>query len=184
MRCGPALLGRQSTRRHCLRVWPKSAAFVNLRNLVCKSMAHKSNANARPATAIVFAVLLLPLASEAGSIYLCKAYGGGTFWSQAHCRVHNALIESIVSVPDSLPFDQQVNLAQQQRQPAPAGTTTTVNTVVERSAAESRMSECKNLDARITQLDSMARQPQSGQTQDWIRGERKTARGRQFSLRC
>jgi hypothetical protein len=157
---------------------------VNLRNLVSKSMAHKSNAKARPSTAVVIAFLFLPLVSEAGSIYLCKAYSGGTFWSQAHCRVHNALIESIVSVPESLPFDQQVNLAQQQRQPAPAGTTTTVNTVVERSAAENRMSECKNLDARITQLDSMARQPQSGQTQDWIRGERKTARDRQFSLRC
>jgi hypothetical protein len=152
---------------------------VNLRNLVSKSMAHKSNAKARPSTAVVIAFLFLPLVSEAGSIYLCKAYSGGTFWSQAHCRVHNALIESIVSVPESLPFDQQVNLAQQQRQPAPAGTTTT-----ERSAAENRMSECKNLDARITQLDSMARQPQSGQTQDWIRGERKTARDRQFSLRC
>ena len=147
-------------------------------------MAHKSNAKARPSAAVVFALLLLPLVSEAGSIYLCKAYSGGVFWSQAHCRVHNALIESIVSVPESLPFDQQVNLAQQQRNPTPAGSTTTVNTVAERSAAENRLSECKNLDARITQLDSMARQPQSGQTQDWIRGERKTARDRQFSLRC
>ena len=44
--------------------------------------------------------------------------------------------------------------------------------------------ECTALDLQIKSLDSMARQPQSGQTQDWIRGERAKARDRQFRLRC
>ncbi len=43
---------------------------------------------------------------------------------------------------------------------------------------------CVALEERIKYLDSLARQPQSGQTQDWIRGERKKARDRQFGLRC
>lgn len=44
--------------------------------------------------------------------------------------------------------------------------------------------ECAALDKRIEWLDSMARQPQSGQMQDWIRQERKTARDRQFAIKC
>lgn len=44
--------------------------------------------------------------------------------------------------------------------------------------------ECVALDERVKYLDSLARQPQSGQTQDWIRAERKKARDRQFSIRC
>ena len=44
--------------------------------------------------------------------------------------------------------------------------------------------ECVALEERIKYLDSLARQPQSGQTQDWIRSERKKARDRQFGIRC
>ena len=46
------------------------------------------------------------------TIYLCEAYNGGTFWSSANCHQHRALIDSMVSVPSSLPFDQQVALAE------------------------------------------------------------------------
>lgn len=44
--------------------------------------------------------------------------------------------------------------------------------------------ECSFLEGRIKYLDDLARQPQSGQTQDWIRDQRKTARDRQFAIRC
>lgn len=131
---------------------------------------------------LLLAIALLPFGVHAGTIYLCKAYSGGTFWAQAHCGTHNALIESIVSVPDNMPFKQQVDLAEQQRRPAPVPTT--VDRVVETSPAQDRTAECRSLDARVNYLDSMARQPQSGAMQDWIRSERKIARDRQFSLRC
>ena len=36
----------------------------------------------------------------------------------------------------------------------------------------------------MTHYDAMARQPQSGQMQDWITAERKKVRDKQFSLRC
>jgi hypothetical protein len=131
---------------------------------------------------LIWLIAALPLSGQAGSLYLCKAYSGGTFWSQAHCRVHNALIESIVSVPDSLPFDQQVRLGEQQRQQATAPTVIT-NTVVQPQTVD-RASQCRNLEARVNQLDSMARQPQSAQMQDWIRDQTKTARDQQFHLGC
>lgn len=47
-----------------------------------------------------------------------------------------------------------------------------------------KKAECKALDARIEQLDSMSRQPQGASTQDWIRDERKKARDKQFRLLC
>lgn len=132
---------------------------------------------------LIFSAALLPLWAHSGSIYLCQAYNGGTFWAQAHCNQHSALIERIVSVPDSLPFDQQVKLAEQQRQPT-TSTNTVTNTVIRQSPEQSKLTECRSLDAQITQFDSMARQPQSGQMQDWISGEKKKGRDRQFQLHC
>jgi len=126
---------------------------------------------------------LLALQAHAGSVYLCKAYSGGAFWSSAHCSVHNALIDRIVSVPDTLPFDQQVRLAEQDRASAAAATART-NTVIQDHSAANSQAECKALDAQITQYDAMARQPQSGQMQDWISAQRKKARDRQFQIRC
>ena len=44
--------------------------------------------------------------------------------------------------------------------------------------------ECADLDKRIAHLDAMARQPQSGQMQDWIKEHRKAVRDRQFAIHC
>ena len=48
----------------------------------------------------------------------------------------------------------------------------------------SRQLECKALDEEIKRLDSWARQPHSGQTQDLIRDNRKKVRDRQFEIHC
>ena len=48
----------------------------------------------------------------------------------------------------------------------------------------SNASECKALDEHIKYLDATARQPQSGQMQDWIKDQRKKVRDRQFALHC
>ena len=44
--------------------------------------------------------------------------------------------------------------------------------------------ECQSLETHIQHLDSMSRQPQSGQMMDWIKDERKKARDRQFRIPC
>ena len=83
---------------------------------------------------------------------------------------------------------QQVNIANQQRQSAASTTTNTVTinttTVTNNNSAAGHLAECKALDASITQYDAMARQPQTGQMQDWITGEKKKARDRQFRIHC
>ena len=62
---------------------------------------------------IMIAVALAVAGSaQAATIYLCKAYNGATFWAQAHCSKHNALIDRIEQVAD-VPWDQQVQQAEQ-----------------------------------------------------------------------
>src|SRR6218665_288453 len=65
--------------------------------------------------AVVFLLTTVSVASHAGTIYLCKSYAGGAFWSSGHCQQHKALIERIVPVPDGIPFSQQVALGEQAR---------------------------------------------------------------------
>jgi len=139
--------------------------------------------------ALLVTATFAPLSStHAESLYLCRAYSGGTFWSQAHCNQHNALIERIVSVPDSLPFDQQVALGEQQRSAMAANAarqnSTVTTTTTKRNIQPDRTAECSALAASIEHYDAMARQPQSGQMQDWITAQRKKARDRQFQLKC
>jgi hypothetical protein len=50
--------------------------------------------------------------------------------------------------------------------------------------AAAKKAECQALNAQIEHLDSMSRQPQSAQMQDWIKDERKKARDQQFRLPC
>lgn len=116
------------------------------------------------------------------TLFHCRAYSGGTFWANTHCNQHKALVDRMVNVPGSLPFDQQVQIAETQRPTAEVQQTVNViNNVV---ARPSPRDECKALDAQIHHWDDAARQPQSGATQDWIREQRKNARDRQFALRC
>ncbi len=72
--------------------------------------------------------------------------------------------------------------------PQPAArteTTFTQETVVTHSpTVDAKKAECVLIDTQIKNLDAMARQPQSGQTQDWITAERKKLRDRQFRIPC
>ncbi|KRB87029.1 hypothetical protein [Noviherbaspirillum sp. Root189] len=58
------------------------------------------------------------------------------------------------------------------------------NQVVTVGASQSKSNQCAFLDRHVEYLDSMARQPQSGSTQDWIRDEKSKTRDRQASLGC
>lgn len=130
-------------------------------------------------------VVEAPAPRTGGTIYLCRDYSGGSFWASDHCNRHNALIDRMVSVPEGMPFQQQVQIAEQRRQillgSAPPVQTTSSHVP---APSPSNKSLCESLDARVTQLDAMARQPQTGPTQDWIRLERQKSRDEQFRLRC
>ena len=45
------------------------------------------------------------------TIYLCKGYSGGSFWSDRTCGAQRATIDRMTTVPAWLPFNQQVAIA-------------------------------------------------------------------------
>ncbi|MEX1167385.1 MAG: hypothetical protein WEK74_11050, partial [Hydrogenophaga sp.] len=51
-------------------------------------------------------------------------------------------------------------------------------------ALDTKARKCADLEAHIRQVDAQARQPQTGSMQDWLSGERRAARDRQFDLHC
>jgi hypothetical protein len=55
---------------------------------------------------------------------------------------------------------------------------------VQIATAGSHKMECEALEKYIQGIDSSARQPQSGQTMDWLRQERTKATDRKFVLHC
>lgn len=67
-------------------------------------------------------------------------------------------------------------------EPAPEPTPAAQITAAPNPAA--KKAECEYLNAEIARLDSMARQPQGMQMQDWIKEQRKQLRDRQFRIRC
>ena len=108
-------------------------------------------------------------ASHAATIYLCKSYGGGLFWSADHCRKQSAVMEREVSVPDGMAWADQVQLGEQARANAAALVAPPPVPVQQQQQQrpqqqQSKQAECQWLDARIANLDANARQPQSGRT--------------------
>lgn len=114
-----------------------------------------------------------------GTIYECKSYDGATFWAQAHCHRHRALIVRIASVPTNMPFQQQVNLAARRDvAPAPPPPPPVTAQQVPMRAA------CAALDEEIRQIDERTRQPLSVTERDYLREKRKKARDAQFRIPC
>lgn len=105
---------------------------------------------------------------------------GKTSYGDAECA-HGSVVSQVTTRTDH-------NLMEPVRPQTPTRqeTTTVYETVVTQSttSAHNSKSECGSLDQQIRHLDSMARQPQSGQTQDWITAERKRLRDRQFRIPC
>lgn len=120
------------------------------------------------------------------TIYLCKSYAGSTFWTNGSCSSQKATIDRISSVPGALPFDEQVAMASREAAAAAELYGTSMNSVAVGAMAPAapQVSECLALAERIRALDAWARQPQSGQMQDWIRAERMTVMSRRAALHC
>jgi len=65
-------------------------------------------------------ICLLLLAAQqqaaAATVYHCRAYAGGEFFSSRHCGSQSAVILGAYNVPSTMPFNQQVDIAKQQIQ--------------------------------------------------------------------
>lgn len=123
-------------------------------------------------------------ASGTTTLYFCQSYGGGNFWSSDHCVKHGALVDRMESVPANLPFDQQVSLANSQRNRGAALSAPPVQAAGIDTGVPSKPAQCAALDERIRYLDQLARTGGNAQYMDWIANERKLARDQQFGMRC
>ncbi len=137
-----------------------------------------------------WAVLLLVCLSwsaQAETIYLCKAYSGGMFWSSAPCSQQKATVDRFVSVPDNMTWDQKVAMGEASRAQGQAATQAPSPPVVYQQAKNtlaSRQAECESLRASIANLDSQMRLPQSGQMQDWLKQRRQQLSDQRFRMQC
>lgn len=89
--------------------------------------------------------------------------------SQVTTRANHNLMEAVLPQPT----------------PRPETTRTDESVATQISPdVDTRKTECTLIDAQIKDLDATARQPQTAATQDWITGERKKLRDRQFRIPC
>lgn len=87
--------------------------------------------------------------ANAATIYLCKAYNGSTFWAQAHCSKHNALIERIENVAD-VPWNQQVEQARGNRDRATAATDQQISASATNQYCDQLASELFGIESRYS----------------------------------
>jgi len=114
---------------------------------------------------------LLSTGAAADTLYHCKAYSGGAFWSREPCAAHQALLDRTASVPSGLTLAQQIQLAEQGLRdnraalaPPPASAAP-----VPGKAALRHARHCERLRVELARQESLSRQPSSARTQERIR---------------
>lgn len=129
-------------------------------------------------------------------VYKCVVNGRVTYSGPNDCRDGTASSLEIAAGPDVATIATARTTAQrelaskavpeavQRRQEIVDDAAQVVAATRERQQADARQAECARLDQQIRDLDSQARQPLSGQMQDWIRSQRTEDRNRQFRLHC
>jgi len=135
--------------------------------------------------AVLFACFF-PWAAHADTIYLCKAYSGGMFWSSSACGPQKATVDRMVSVPDNMAWDQKVAMGEAARAQGQAATQAPSPQAYQQAQnpQASRQTECDSLRASIANLDSQMRLPQSGQMQDWLKQRRQQLSDQRFRMQC
>jgi hypothetical protein len=83
----------------------------------------------------------------ADTVYRCRAYNGEAFWAKHHCHEHKSLVEGIYTVPDNMPFEQQVDLAQR-------GVSRANSAKAAESEERMRASQCASINLQLRQLES------------------------------
>lgn len=100
----------------------------------------------------------------AGQVFLCVSNSGGRFWSSSHCRERGAFVERIESVPAGLPWNQQVQLADQQTR---QGYAVQQRAMDQRGAATAGVTSagdparCAHWNQQLEYYDRLARQPRA-----------------------
>ena len=123
-------------------------------------------------------------AVPAATVYLCRSYGGGEFWSSQHCHARQSVIVRMTTVPDGMPFEQQVDLARSalreserlRQPPRPVPATPVV--------PAGHGAECATLAARLDAVNAQSRRINPALVQDRLNDERRGLQSRRDALGC
>jgi len=123
---------------------------------------------------------------NAATLYLCKTYSGGLFWYSQTCSNAQSLIERMVNVPDNLPFEQQVNIGEQNLAQARKIITdrNSNNYTVQNNTNQDKKNYCISIAQQIINIDNQARLPQSSQMQSYLTDEKRKLRDNQYRNNC
>lgn len=103
----------------------------------------------RPYAAALTAAMSIVIAvpGSAATLYRCKAYNGGRFYSEQPCATRKAFVDSTHPVPDGMSFRQQVDLVERAQRDR--------NAVVAREDRErERRSRCGMIADELRRLDA------------------------------
>lgn len=109
------------------------------------------------------------------------------FWSSVTCGQRQAVVTRIVSVPDKMAWDQKVALGEVARATRVALMAAPPVQVAQPEAVNHqapRQASCNGLRDSIANLDSQMRQPQSGQTMDWLKDRRRQLSDQRYRTGC
>lgn len=135
-----------------------------------------------------------PAPASIQTVYLCKAWSGGRFWSAQACQAQKATVERMVPVPAHLPWENQLALAQAAhtqgqslartgqrapQHPAPQrAAPTTQNQTSHNTAA------CLSLRQSLQNLDSAARAGGTAKHMEWLANQRRAILAEMSRIRC
>jgi len=123
---------------------------------------------------------------NAATLYLCKTYSGGLFWYSQTCSNAQSLIERMVNVPDNLPFEQQVNIGEQNLAQARKIITdrNSNNYTVQNNTNQDKKNYCISIAQQIINIDNQARLAQSSQMQNYLNNKKRELRDTQYRSNC
>jgi len=139
-RCGSSLRWRCGLQRVPCRHRPTGAATATAQRPVLAGDRSTSLCRVSPAGA--------RNSGSTTTVYLCESYGGGMFWSSAHCNTQGALIERTATVPSNIAWDQKVAIAQAQRSAAEAAARPTP-VVQYQNSGPTRAGQCAALNDQV-----------------------------------
>lgn len=145
------------------------------------------------ALAVLLGGVLWSAQVSADTLYRCRAYSGGQFWSRQHCQQHQALVERMASVPPDLKFEQQVKIAEQgdaaqnSRRARPVTVDVTESAAAAQRRAKAvakRQVRCERLERDIGTQDSRARAGGTARQQQRIADKKQRLQQESTELGC
>lgn len=121
---------------------------------------------------------------SANTVFKCETEAATTYVASPSDCPKQARVSGVSIDPDQNLSDGLADAAQIIRQPSPNAQTTAADSPSNLDPNVQRKLTCEAYEQEINTIDARARQPLSGQEQDWLAAKRHKVRDAQFRLHC